>query len=111
MNLTKFLVSMAAVFALSFMMYGCEGGDQISQSASGGGSNAVGDGNFIGSDAEKADDGTISGGGGVDGQTSPEHVPAHCADYGFEPERLIGCSTESYQECRCYDPTNPEQSG
>ena len=34
-------------------------------------------------------------------------VPAHCAKLGYTyVKKLIGCSQQSYIECKCYDPNN-----
>ena len=38
-------------------------------------------------------------------------VPAHCAKLGYTyVKKLIGCSRQSYIDCKCYDPSNPAQT-
>jgi len=37
-------------------------------------------------------------------------VPAHCAALNYSyVKKVIGCSRQSYIDCKCYDPSNPNQ--
>jgi len=37
-------------------------------------------------------------------------VPKHCADLGYSyVKKLIGCSQQSFLDCKCVDVTNPLQ--
>ena len=38
-------------------------------------------------------------------------VLKHCADLGYSyVKKLIGCSQQSYLECKCYSPVDPAQN-
>ena len=91
------------------------GGDGTSQSVSGNGQGIIADGSAISgvnSSGGGFDDGaSIDGGAGI--ESLPEtDVPAHCAALNYSyVKKLIGCSQSSYRDCKCWDPTNPDQNG
>jgi len=92
-----------ALFALG--VYACDGNGTTSSGIGNAddGSNVVhytGDGNSGG-------DGSVDSQGSVDGQDSG----GSCEAIGLYPEKLIGCSHQSWLDCVCTDPTNPARSG
>lgn len=82
--------------------------DTTSQSTTGGGSNFKAGEDIKSSgnvNQPPASDG--DSGGSVDGQDGGGGN-ASCANI---PEALPGCSYQSYLDCVCYDPNNPDQNG
>lgn len=108
-NISFKVLLMGYVLFIAVSLAGC--GDTFSQSASGHGTNIIAeqdvgavssDENPVPSPSSTAGVASIDGGG---------HLPAHCPIEVAPVEALVGCSVESFQECSCWDPTNPAQSG
>ena len=99
---------MALAYAAFILLalYGC--GDTVSQSATGGGSNCNShDGNCATTNVlPEAASPTLPEVSTF--SSDSDHIPAHCA---VPVEALPGCSEGSFEDCSCYDPHNPAQSG
>ena len=87
-------------------LYGC--GDTSSMSASGQGRNAIAEGDITITDTVNEKD-IPDGGAGIE-SVEDGHLPAHCSIVFAPVEPVVGCSVDSFNECKCYDPTNPAQA-
>ena len=99
-----FVIALVGMTLLSVsVLQGC--GDTNSQSATGGGSN-FNAGEDIKSSNNTENNSSGDDGGGVDGQGGVDGN-GMCLSI---PPALPGCSHQSWLDCVCYDPNNPDQN-